>query len=107
MRTIISLNITLTNRNFHVLEFYSFIQVEEDTLILLHMDNETVQGHGQCLSHAGGAFGSACRTRLGGGDRRSAIGDGGGPCFRATEQYGDNQGAIYITVVAYIGRIRV
>ena len=37
----------LTNRNFHVWEFQSFIQVEEDTLILLHviMDNEIVQGH--------------------------------------------------------------
>ena len=35
----------LTNRNVHVLEFQSFIQVEEDTLILLHMDNETVKGH--------------------------------------------------------------
>ena len=34
----------LTNRNFHVSEFQSFIQAEEDTLILLHMDNETVQG---------------------------------------------------------------
>ena len=35
----------LTNRNFHVLEFQSFIQAEEDTLLHLHMDNETVQGH--------------------------------------------------------------
>ena len=35
----------LTNRNFHVSELQSFIQAEEDTLILLHMDNETVQGH--------------------------------------------------------------
>ena len=35
----------LTNRNFHVSEFQSFIQAKEDTLILLHMDNETLQGH--------------------------------------------------------------
>ena len=35
----------LTNRNFHVSELQSFIQAEEDTRILLHMDNETVQGH--------------------------------------------------------------
>ena len=35
----------LTNRNGQVSEFQSFIQAEEDTLILLHMDNETVQGH--------------------------------------------------------------
>ena len=34
----------LTNRNFHVSEFKSFIQAEEETRILLHMDNETVQG---------------------------------------------------------------
>ena len=32
-------------RNFHVSELQSFIQAEEGTLILLHMDNETVQGH--------------------------------------------------------------
>ena len=35
----------LTNMNFHVSEFQSSIQVDEDTLILLHMVNETVQGH--------------------------------------------------------------
>ena len=35
----------LSKRNVHVLEFQSFVQVEEDTLILLHMDNETVHGH--------------------------------------------------------------
>ena len=36
----------LTNRNVHVSEFQSFIQAEEDTRILLHVDNETVQDHG-------------------------------------------------------------
>ena len=35
----------LTNRYFHVSELQSFIQAKEDTRILLHMDNETVQGH--------------------------------------------------------------
>ena len=34
----------LTNRNCHVLEFQSVIQAEEDTLLHLHMDNETGQG---------------------------------------------------------------
>ena len=41
----------LTNRNFHVLECHSFIQLEEDTLILLHMDNEIVQGHSKACDH--------------------------------------------------------
>ena len=35
----------LTNSNFHVSELQSFIQAEEDTRILLHVGNETVQGH--------------------------------------------------------------
>ena len=51
-------------------------------------------------THAGGAFDSACRTRLGGGDRR-----GWWPmlqshiaCFRAIEQDGDNQGLCLISI---------
>ena len=44
--------------------------------------------------YAGGAFDSACRTRLGDGK-------GGGPCFRAIEQDGDNQGAIHVDLGSY------
>ena len=47
-------------------------------------------------THAGGAFGSACRTHLSGGDRQ-----GGGPCFRDIEQNGDNQGAIHVDPGSY------
>ena len=45
---------------------------------------------------AGGAFDSACRTRLGAGDRR-----GWWPCSRVIEQNGDNQGTIHVDLSLY------
>ena len=53
-------------------------------------------------THAGGAFASTCRTRLG-----ASIGEGGDPFVRAIEQNGDNQDTLHVDLSLYADAVFV